>query len=195
MDTYRGNQDREKDLEDGFAYESDDLTTSNPAQSRLANGGFGYSLLKALHLGNQPSTLPQNQSDCKTADPLWADKGAEFAGFVNSTRAYVEQTPVYRGEYKNLSPLYFNTEPVDNANDTSLDRSKLSSYSRAQLFFLLRLERFLRLRQHWLNASPRSDENWKTELVMRGIFSALEDCINHEVGEDGKQLLKKWNCC
>src|SRR3712207_8859358 len=35
----------------------------------------------------------------------------------------------------------FNTEPVDNANDTLLDRTKLSSYTRAQLFFLLRLER------------------------------------------------------
>jgi hypothetical protein len=195
MDTYRGNQDKEKDLEDGFAYESDDLTTSNPDQPRLANGGFGYSLLKALHLGNQAPALPQNRPDCETTETVWTDKGAEFAGFVNSTRAYVEQTPVYRGEYKNLSPLYFNTEPVDNANDTSLDRSKLGSYSRAQLFFLLRLERFLRLRQHWLNASPRSDETWKTNLVMRGIFSALEDCINHEVGEDGKQLLKKWNCC
>lgn len=196
MDTYRSNHDKERDLEDGFAYQPEDLAASNPAPSRLANSSFGYSLLKALHLSNQTSAMPQDQADCDTADhPVAADKGAEFAGFVNSTRAYVEQTPVYRGQYKNLSPLYFNTEPVDNANDTSLERSRLSSYSRAQLFFLLRLERFLRLRQYWLNASPRTDENWKTDLVMRGIFSALEDCITHEVGEDAKQLLKEWNCC
>ena len=184
MDTYRSNQDKEKDYDDGYAYQSD--ATAASSQSKLANGTFGYSLLKALRLSSQAQQIPAE-----------TDNGAEFAGFVKPapSRSYIEQTPVYRGEYKNLSPLYFNTEPVDNANDTSLDRSKLSSYSRAQLFFLLRLERFLRLRQHWMQASPRTDESWKTDLVMRGIFSALQDCITHDVGEDGKQLLRKWNCC
>lgn len=194
MDTYRSNHDKEKDLEDGFAYQSTDLPASNSTHSKLANSNFGFSLLKALHLSTQAA--PQTQAGYEAATPAAeTDKGAEFAGFVRPPRSYVDQTPVYKGEYKNLSPLYFNTEPVDNANDTSLDRAKLSAYSRAQLFFLLRLERFLRLRQHWMQASPRTDESWKTELVMRGIFSALQDCIVHEVGEDGKQLLKKWNCC
>ena len=191
MDTYRSKPDKEKDFENDYAYESPELPASNPSSSRHGGSGFGYSLLKALRLSNQPQ-VSADCEDAALADDV--DTGAQFAGFVKS-RSYIEQTPVYRGEYKNLSPLYFNTEPVDNANDTSLDRSKLSSYSRAQLFFLLRLERFLRLRQHWLQASPRADEKWKTELVMRGIFSALQDCITHGVGEDGKELLARWKCC
>ncbi|MBN9386598.1 MAG: hypothetical protein J0I20_00980 [Chloroflexi bacterium] len=191
MDTYRSKPDKEKDFENGYAYQSPELPATNPASSKLGNNSFGYSLLKALRLSSQTHV----SADCDgTTAASEVEGGAEFAGFVN-TRSYVEQTPVYRGEYKSLSPLYFNTEPVDNANDTSLDRAKLSSYSRAQLFFLLRLERFLRLRQHWLQASPRADEQWKTELVMRGIFSALQDCITHGVGEDGKQLLARWKCC
>jgi len=188
MDTYRSNHDKEKEIDNDYAYESPELPASNPSHSKLANTSFGYNLLKALRLSNQAQASANYESATDS------DTGAEFAGFVKS-RSYIEQAPVYKGEYKNLSPLYFNTEAVDNANDTSLDRSKLSGYSRAQLFFLLRLERFLRLRQHWLQASPRADESWKTDLVMRGIFSALEDCISHGVGEDGKQLLAKWKCC
>jgi hypothetical protein len=191
MDTYRSKPDKEKDFDNDYAYQSPELPATNPANSKMGNNSFGYSLLKALRLSSQPHV----SADCEGATPASeGEGGAEFAGFVN-TRSYVEQTPVYRGEYKNLSPLYFNTEPVDNANDTSLDRLKLSGYSRAQLFFLLRLERFLRLRQHWLQASPRADEKWKTDLVMRGIFSALQDCITHGVGEDGKELLARWKCC
>lgn len=191
MDTYRSNHDKEKEFDNDYAYESPELPVSNPPHSKLANTSFGYNLLKALRLSNQAQASANYESAAQAAD---SDTGAEFAGFVKS-RSYIEQAPVYKGEYKNLSPLYFNTEPVDNANDTSLDRAKLSGYSRAQLFFLLRLERFLRLRQHWLQASPRADESWKTDLVMRGIFSALQDCITHGVGEDGKQLLAKWKCC
>jgi hypothetical protein len=190
MDTYRSNHDKEKELDDDYAYQSPELPVSNPSHSKVANNSFGYSLLKALRLSSQA----QASANVDGAALAGSDTGAEFAGFVKS-RSYVEETPVYKGQYKNLSPLYFNTEPVDNANDTSLDRSKLGGYSRAQLFFLLRLERFLRLRQHWLQASPRVDESWKTDLVMRGIFSALQDCITHGVGEDGKQLLAKWKCC
>jgi|SwirhisoilCB1_FD_contig_41_9600119_length_831_multi_4_in_0_out_0_1 hypothetical protein len=191
MDTYPSKQDKENDFDDEYAYQAPELPASNPPQSKLANSSFGYNLLKALRLSNQAQATANFEGATHSAD---SDTGAEFAGFARS-RSYIEQTPVYRGEYKNLSPLYFNTEPVDNANDTSLERSKLSGYSRAQLFFLLRLERFLRLRQHWLKASPRNDESWKTDLVMRGIFSALQDCITHGVGEDGKELLARWKCC
>lgn len=191
MDTYRGRHDKENNVENDYAYQAPDLPASRPSHSKLANSNFGNNLLRALRLSNQA----QAQAGFEGAFlPAESDTGAEFAGFVRS-RSFVEQAPVYKGEYKNLSPLYFDTEPVDNANDTSLDRAKLSGYSRAQLFFLLRLERFLRLRQHWLEASPRADESWKTDLVMRGIFSALQDCIVHGVGEDGKELLARWKCC
>lgn len=193
MDTFRSKQEREHDLDSGFAYQADDTSTST--QHRVPTS-FGFGLLRALGFSGQPAA-----ADAPETTEL--DKGAQFSGFLpakvapatTAVRPYVDATPVYRGEYSNLSPLYFNTEPVDNANDTRLDRSRLTSYTRAQLFFLLRLERFLRLRMHWQKASPRSDEKWKTDLVLRGVYSALQDCIKHGVGDDGKALLKKWDCC
>lgn len=112
-----------------------------------------------------------------------------------STGSYYEPSPVYKGNYENLCPLSFNTVPVDDATNTRLDRTKLAKYDRAQLFFLLRLERFLRLRKYWLDAKPRTDESWKTELAMRSIFSALRDCQKHKVGEDAARLLREWDCC
>ena len=195
MDTFRSNSDREQDVENAekvendYAYEANDWTAQ--ASSKTAN--FGLGLLKALRL-NGHNQLAVDATPTVEIEP---EQAAEFAGFVNETSAetYAELAPVYRGEYKNLSPIYFNTEPVDNANDTRLDRSRLATYTRAQLFFLLRLERFLRLRHHWQKASPRQDEDWKTALVMRSIFSALEDCIKHEVGADARTLLTKWGCC
>jgi hypothetical protein len=192
MDTYRSNHDQEQELDGGFAYQSGELPTAVPAQSRLSSSGFGFGLLKALRMHGQPAA-PQPVID---TDEVEQAQAAEFAGFVSNSPAkvYSDPTPVYRGEYNNLCPLYFNTEPVDNANDTRLERSKISTYTRAQLFFLLRLERFLRLRHYWLKASPRQDEAWKTDLVLRGVFSALEDCIEHEVGADAKVLLQKWGC-
>ncbi len=108
---------------------------------------------------------------------------------------YYEPTPIYKGEYNNLSPLSFNTSPVDDATNSRLERDKLGRYESAQLFFLLRLERFLRLRQYWLDAKPRVDEAWKTQLALRGIYSALRDCQKHNVGEDGMKLIKEWGCC
>src|SRR4051812_2804522 len=105
MDTYRSNQDKEKDFDDGYAYQPEASAAS--AQSKLANGNFGYNLLKALRLSSQ--------TQAAQPAPAEIENGAEFAGFVKPgpSRSYIDQTPVYKGEYKNLSPLYFNTEPVD----------------------------------------------------------------------------------
>ncbi len=189
MDTFRSNHDREQDLESDYAIQANDWPSTPPVQSKSAAPGFGFNLLKALRQNGQ--AVPTSTEAVSSQN-----EAANFAGFVNTpAKAYVEPTPLYRGHYDNLSPLYFNTEPVDNANDTRLERAKLTSYTRAQLFFLLRLERFLRLRHHWQKASPRLDESWKTNLVMRSIYSALQDCIKHEVGEDGRTLLAKWGCC
>jgi len=106
-----------------------------------------------------------------------------------------EPAPIYKGSYAKLSPLAFNTLPVDNAANSKLNPQTLGEYNRAQLFFLLRLERFLRLRKYWLDAMPRTDEAWKTSLALRGIFSAMRDCREHGVGEVAMQLLKDWECC
>lgn len=114
---------------------------------------------------------------------------------VAPSTGYYEPAPVYRGKYEKLCPLNFNTMPVDDATNTRLERSKLGAYDRAQLFFLLRLERFLRLRHYWIEAMPRADEEWKTRLVLRGVFSALSDCQKHGVGEDAMKLIKDWGCC
>ncbi len=108
---------------------------------------------------------------------------------------YYEPAPLYKGTYDNLCPLNFNTSPVDDASNTKLDRNNFKSYNRAQLFFLLRLERFLRLRKYWLDASPREDESWKTNLILRGVLSALNDCQKHDVGVVGMKLVKDWGCC
>lgn len=137
----------------------------------------------------------------RAAQPLPVNQAASFTSGTTPETAstarspYYEAAPVYKGQYNNLSPLNFNTSPVDDATNSRLDRSKLAKYDRAQLFFLLRLERFLRLRKYWLDAKPRADEGWKTELAMRSIFSALRDCQKHGVGEDGSKLLHEWECC
>lgn len=169
------------------------------------------------------SNYNNNDSGFKTSDPAEnhskAPAPGSFLGFFRAAQAlpvnqasgvtsgttpevtpstpgsYYEPAPVYKGKYENLCPLSFNTAPVDDATNTRLERGKLAKYDRAQLFFLLRLERFLRLRKHWLDAKPRSDESWKTELAMRSIFSALRDCQKHNVGEDATRLLREWDCC
>ncbi|HEX2910338.1 MAG TPA: hypothetical protein VH186_05980 [Chloroflexia bacterium] len=193
MDTFNRDFGKENETDTEFAYPANDFS-SGSNQARVPNAGFGFGLLKALRMNAQNTETTAAPVERPLYDRL-NDTGAEFAGFVAPKTAYVEPAPVYKGEYKHLCPLYFNTEPVDNANDTRLDRSKLAGYSRAQLFFLLRLERFLRLRHYWLDASPRQDEQWKTDLIMRSVYSAYRDCVKHEVGEDGKILLSAWGCC
>ncbi len=190
MDTYSSNHGKKQETDTEFAYPVNETSGATPLENRPTSTGtgFGFALLKALRMAQAQAVA--------SSGPAATDieQGAQFAGFVSDI-PYTEPAPVYHGQYKNTSPLYFNTEPVDNANDTRLERSKLTGYSRAQLFFLLRLERFLRLRMYWLEASPRSDETWKTELVMRSIFSAYQDCTKHEVAADASQLLGRWNCC
>ncbi len=191
MDTFKSDYNHEQDKDSEFAYPITDTPTATPTQPRTLGASFGFGLFNALGLGH---STENNAQPVDNASKSKAEEVAQFGGFVEK-QTYIDPTPIYRGEYKNLSPLYFDTKAVNNANNTRLDRSKLASYSRSQLFFLLRLERFLRLRYHWLQASPRQDESWKTELVTRGIFSALRDCVDREVGKDAKALLKSWECC
>lgn len=155
------------------------------SETKPAAPGTFLGFFRAVAPSNaQPATAPSNLSGTETASsPLAPGTG------------YYEPAPVYHGKYEKLCPLTFNTVPVDDATNTKLNRSKLGAYDRAQLFFLLRLERFLRLRHYWLEAMPRTDEEWKTTLVLRGVFSALSDCQKHGVGEDAMTLIKDWGCC
>ncbi len=107
----------------------------------------------------------------------------------------VEPVPVFKGNYAHLTPLRFNTQPVDDIYNTRLNRTQLNLYHFQQTRALLRLERFLRLRKYWLAAQPRTDEAWKTTLVIRGIFAALCDCRHLGLSQPASQLLKDWDCC
>ena len=84
--------------------------------------------------------------------------------------------------------------PVDDATNTKLNRSKLGAYDRAQLFFLLRLERFLRLRHYWLEAMPRTDEEchmfnrFLLKLGWRDERSAVLPQRIHDAGLAGKPI-------
>jgi hypothetical protein len=105
---------------------------------------------------------------------------------------YNEQPPVYKGQYARLSPLEFDMAPVEDASNSKLDKSQLYRYNRLQLFALLRLERCLRLRKYWLDAMPRRDEDFKTKLIMRSVFTALCDCHTQGVAAEGQKLLREW---
>jgi hypothetical protein len=158
-------------------YKTNDVTETRP---KMPTPGSFLGFFRAA----QPQPAPVSNASATPETTLTAP-----------ANGYHEPVPVYRGQYEKLYPLTFNTMPVDDASNSRLERAKLARYDRAQLFFLLRLERFLRLRHYWMEASPRSDESWKTDLALRSIYSAFRDCQKHGVGDDAQKLLKEWGCC
>ncbi len=68
-------------------------------------------------------------------------------------------------------------------------QSRVRPYSEIQLFFLLRLERLLRLKREHATLSSASD--WWTKLLSRAIYSTFCDCIEQGVGEDARKLLAR----
>jgi hypothetical protein len=105
---------------------------------------------------------------------------------------FYESNPVYKGHYTNLCPLTFDTASADNFDETKLSWVITRTCNQTQLFFLLRLERLLRLRKYWLNAQPLQHEAWKTNLIVRSIYSTLCVCQNTGIGEEGLYLIKAW---
>ena len=68
-------------------------------------------------------------------------------------------------------------------------QSKIKPYSELQLFFLLRLERLLRVRREHMALSASSD--WWAKLLNKAIYSTYCDCIELGVGEDARSLFAR----
>lgn len=68
-------------------------------------------------------------------------------------------------------------------------QSRIKPYSEVQLFFLLRLERLLRVRREHMALSASSD--WWAKLLNKAIYSTYCDCIELGVGEDARNLFAR----
>ncbi len=68
-------------------------------------------------------------------------------------------------------------------------QARIKPYSEVQLFFLLRLERLLRVRREHTTISNSSD--WWAKLLNRAIYSTYCDCIELSVGEDARSLFAR----
>lgn len=68
-------------------------------------------------------------------------------------------------------------------------QGRIKPYSEVQLFFLLRLERLLRVRREHAVLST-SNDSW-AKLLGRAIYSTYCDCIELGVGEDARSLLSR----
>jgi hypothetical protein len=68
-------------------------------------------------------------------------------------------------------------------------QSRIKPYSDVQLFFLLRLERLLRVRREHAALSNSSD--WWAKLLNKAIYSTYCDCIEIGVGEDARTLFAR----
>lgn len=68
-------------------------------------------------------------------------------------------------------------------------QTRIKPYSEVQLFFLLRLERLLRIRREHAALSISSD--WWAKLLSKAIYSTYCDCIELGVGEDARNLFAR----
>ncbi len=68
-------------------------------------------------------------------------------------------------------------------------QSRVRPYSELQLFFLLRLERLMRVKREHATLSNSGD--WWAKLLSRAIYSTYCDCIEQGVGEDARKLLAR----
>lgn len=68
-------------------------------------------------------------------------------------------------------------------------QGRIKPYGEVQLFFLLRLERLLRVRREHAALSTAND--WWAKLLSRAIYSTYCDCIELGVGEDARSLLSR----
>ncbi len=68
-------------------------------------------------------------------------------------------------------------------------QSRVKPYSELQLFFLLRLERLLRIRRE--HAALSNSADWWAKLLSKAIYSTYCDCIELGVGEDARNLFTR----
>lgn len=81
----------------------------------------------------------------------------------------------------------WNTKSIE--GQRSERHSRIKPYSEVQLFFLLRLERLLRVRRE--HAALANSSDWWAKLLNRAIYSTYCDCIELGVGEDARSLLAR----
>lgn len=65
-------------------------------------------------------------------------------------------------------------------------QSRGRPYSEVQLFFLLRLERLLRVQREHAVLSDAND--WWAKLLTKAIYSTYCDCIEAQVGEEARHM-------
>ncbi len=63
------------------------------------------------------------------------------------------------------------------------------SYSATQRFFLMRLERLLRLREEYESLLDADD--WETRLLTKAIYSTYCDCLQLGVGAEARERLAR----
>lgn len=68
-------------------------------------------------------------------------------------------------------------------------QARIKPYTEVQLFFLLRLERLLRVRRE--HAALSSSNDWWAKLLNKAIYSTYCDCIELGVGEDARTLFAR----
>ncbi len=67
--------------------------------------------------------------------------------------------------------------------------ARVKPYTEVQLFFLLRLERLLRVRRN--HTALANSNDWWAKLVSKAIYSTYCDCIELGVGEDARSLFAR----
>ncbi|MCL4467259.1 MAG: hypothetical protein M1401_10680 [Chloroflexi bacterium] len=66
---------------------------------------------------------------------------------------------------------------------------RADAYSPTQLFFLLRMERLLRLSDQ--NATLLKPEEWESRLLQKAIYSTYCDCLALGMGREARDLLAR----
>ena len=113
--------------------------------------------------------------------------GRPTAGYAQ-TDTYARPTPTY-------SPArHLTIADVDDPSITRIDVHRLIAMSRVQRFMILRLERTLKMQRLWIEsgAAQNSADPWKGKLIAKAVFSALRDCIDAGILNDGQDLLRNW---
>jgi len=68
-------------------------------------------------------------------------------------------------------------------------QGRIKPYTEVQLFFLLRLERLLRVRRE--HSALANSNDWWGKLLNKAIYSTYCDCIELGVGEDARSLFAR----
>ncbi len=68
-------------------------------------------------------------------------------------------------------------------------QARIKPYTEVQLFFLLRLERLLRVQREHMALSNSND--WWAKLLSKAIYSTYCDCIELGVGDDARNLFAR----